>query len=267
MQTTQIVNTNSEIALSEGTGILKLSPKSIPQVVETARFLIAAGMAKSPKNATPEQGVFQVAGSIVAGMRIGLDPFQAVQSVTVINGRPALWGDAVMAVVQASGLLEAYKEEWYPRESNPTAVRVVVRRKGVDGEFSGTFSVDSAKAAGLFSKGETWGAYTADMLLARARSRALRRGFADVLGGLYSAEEAQDAVTTADSASADSRAQAQPVARRRKAVASQPQPFPPEESETKPADAESSATIETRQGESAESESVAATAEEIIEVL
>ena len=44
------------------------------------------------------------------GAEIGLQPLQAMQNIAVINGRPSLWGDAVLALVRSSGLLEQFEE-------------------------------------------------------------------------------------------------------------------------------------------------------------
>ena len=35
------------------------------------------------------------------GVGIGMAPLQAIQSIAVINGRPCLWGDAMLALVKA----------------------------------------------------------------------------------------------------------------------------------------------------------------------
>ncbi|MFZ8927531.1 MAG: hypothetical protein ACO3CU_12320, partial [Candidatus Nanopelagicales bacterium] len=38
------------------------------------------------------------------GREIGLGTLQALQSIAVINGRPSVWGDAMLALVRGSGL-------------------------------------------------------------------------------------------------------------------------------------------------------------------
>lgn len=179
-----------DVELATSVPTLNLAPRNIAGVQTIAKLLVDTGLTPYSKDPVGKQ-IRDTAGKIIAGMRIGIDPVQACASFAAINGRMCLWGDAMMAVVQASGKLASFKVEWAPKESAPTACRVEVTRTDVEGVFSGTFSVEQARTAGLLGKGP-WSQYTPDMLFVRARSRALRRGFADVLGGIYSADEAVD---------------------------------------------------------------------------
>ena len=140
-----------------------------------------------PTKVTPEMATI----SIIAGARLGLDPFQSVQSIAVINGRPALWGDGMVAVVKASGLVEDEQIEYVPSYKDCRGVRVRVKRKGVKTYYEGLFSLEDAKHAGLLGRG-VWATYTRRMLLNRARAFAYRDGFADVLKGFRVVEEEQD---------------------------------------------------------------------------
>ena len=44
--------------------------------------------------------------AIQHGSEVGLSPMQSLQSIAVINGRPTIWGDAALALVQASPVCE-----------------------------------------------------------------------------------------------------------------------------------------------------------------
>lgn len=127
--------------------------------------------------------------AIQMGMEVGLKPLQALQNIAVINGRPTIWGDAVLALVQGSGTVEWFMETW--DESTQTAT-CKARRKG--GAFDGvrTFSMKDADRAGLTKKQGTWQSYPKRMCQMRARAFALRDGWADVLKGIRIAEEEQD---------------------------------------------------------------------------
>lgn len=131
--------------------------------------------------------------AVLAGARLGLDPFQAIQGISVINGRPALWGDALIAVVKGSGLLEDEQVEYIPTRKDCLGVRYTCKRKGIASPYEGTFTKGDAEKAGLWGK-NVWAAYPARMLLSRARAYALRDAFADVLKGFRVAEEEQDVV-------------------------------------------------------------------------
>jgi hypothetical protein len=125
------------------------------------------------------------------GMEMGLAPMQALQNIAVINGKPSVYGDALMALVQASPVCEDI-EEFFEHEgtTNPVAV-CVAKRKGRK-PVTAKFSVEDAKRAGLWAKQGPWTAYPKRMMQMRARGFALRDAFPDVLKGMITAEEAQD---------------------------------------------------------------------------
>jgi hypothetical protein len=125
------------------------------------------------------------------GYEMGLAPMQALQNIAVINGKPSVYGDAAMALVQASSVCEDV-EEYFEGEgtTNPVAV-CVAKRKGRK-PVTAKFSVEDAKRAGLWGKQGPWQAYPKRMMQMRARGFALRDAFPDVLKGLITAEEAQD---------------------------------------------------------------------------
>lgn len=128
-----------------------------------------------------------ILSAIQYGSEIGLSPFQAMQSLAVINGRPSLYGDALLALVRSSGLLEYIKEEIIDDKAVCT-----VKRKNEPIEIVRDFSKEDAKKAGLLNKPGPWTLYPKRMLQMRARAFALRDGFADCLRGIASAEEMQD---------------------------------------------------------------------------
>lgn len=162
--------------------------KTVAECAEFCRLLQAGGMI--PKGMTVEGAVI----ATLAGARLGLDPFQSVQGIATINGRPAIWGDALVAIVKGSGLVEDEAVEYLPTRSECKGVRYSVKRKGVPTPYVGTFSKADAEKAGLWGKG-VWQAYPARMMFNRARAFALRDGFADVLRGFRIAEEEQDTIT------------------------------------------------------------------------
>lgn len=123
------------------------------------------------------------------GAEIGLGALQAVQNIAVINGRPSLWGDALLALVRSSPLCEFVIET----DDGSTAV-CRVKRRG-EQERVRTFSVDDARAAGLHGKPGPWQQYPKRMRQMRARAFALRDVFPDVLKGISMAEESMDTPT------------------------------------------------------------------------
>ena len=124
------------------------------------------------------------------GMELGLAPMQALQNIAVINGKPSIYGDALLAMVRADHRCRGVKEYL----DGETAVCLITRshNAGEVEEIERKFSVDDAKRAGLWGKQGPWKQYPQRMLQMRARSLAIRDGFPDVIKGLISVEEAQD---------------------------------------------------------------------------
>lgn len=161
---------------------LGLMPATLTEAMEFAGFLSKSTIV--PKDFANNPGNILVA--IQWGMELGLQPMQAMQNIAVINGRPSLWGDAVIALVRASPLCEYVKET----DDGETAT-CRVKRRGED-EHVATFSMADAKTAGLIGKQGPWSQYPKRMRQMRARGFALRDMFADVLRGMPVAEELQD---------------------------------------------------------------------------
>jgi hypothetical protein len=129
--------------------------------------------------------------AIQAGSEVGLSPMQSLQSIAVINGRPTIWGDAAMALVQSSPVCE-YIKEYVEGDGDALVAVCEAKRKGYPSPTVVRFSVADAKKAGLWGKAGPWQQYPARMLTLRARGFALRNAFADALRGLITAEEARD---------------------------------------------------------------------------
>lgn len=134
--------------------------------------------------------------AIQHGSEVGLSPMQSLQSIAVINGRPSIWGDAALALVQASPVCE-YVREYVEGDGDQMTAVCEAKRQGYPKPSVSRFSVADAKKAGLWGKAGPWTQYPSRMLALRARGFALRNAFADALRGLVTAEEAQDYPTPA----------------------------------------------------------------------
>jgi len=130
--------------------------------------------------------------AIQLGAELGLTPMSALQNIAVINGRPAIYGDAALALVRASGLLASFSE-MEVGEAGKDSFGVCVAAARTDGsKGSETFTIGDAKAAKLWGKAGPWTDYPRRMLKFRARGFVLRDVFGDVLKGLRTMEEARD---------------------------------------------------------------------------
>ena len=162
-----------------------LSPRNFEQALTFSNYLADSDMV--PKDFKGKPGNCLIA--IQWGAELGLKPLQALQNLAIINGRPALWGDAVIALVRSSPLCE------FVMESDDGHVATCrVKRRG-EAEQAKTFSMDDAKVAGLLGKAGPWSQYPKRMRQMRARAFALRDVFPDVLRGMAVAEEVMDTPT------------------------------------------------------------------------
>ena len=129
--------------------------------------------------------------AIDLGSSIGLSRIQSLQSIAVINGRPTIWGDAALALVQSSPVCE-FISEAVDGDGEQMVATCTAKRRGYPQPTVVKFTVADAKKAGLWGKTGPWTQYPKRMLQMRARGFALRDAFPDVLKGLVTAEEAQD---------------------------------------------------------------------------
>lgn len=162
-----------------------LTPTSFGEAMEMSKILADSSIV--PKEFQGKPGNVLIA--VQWGNELGLQPLQAMQSIAVINGRPSIWGDAMLGLVQGSGALVDIREDL--DEASMVATCTVVRR-GRPEPIVRTFSMEDAKKAGLAGKQGPWQQYPKRMLQLRARGFALRDAFPDVLRGIAIAEEARD---------------------------------------------------------------------------
>lgn len=170
-----------------------LAPKDLDEAMRFADML--AGSSIVPKDYIGKPGNCLVA--IQWGMELGLQPMQAMQSIAVINGRPSLWGDAMLALVKAHPAFE-----WIKEECDGNVATCTIKRRG-EPEVVQSFSLEEAKRAGLTGKQGPWTQYPKRMLQMRARGFALRDAFPDALRGVVSAEEARDTPAERDMGAAE----------------------------------------------------------------
>ena len=114
----------------------------------------------------------------------GLHPAIAARDYHVINGRPALRADAMLARFQAAG----GKVEW----GEYTDTRVVGKFSHPSGgSVEIAWTTKMAQDAGL-TRNPTWKSYPRQMLRSRCISEGIRTVFPGVLVGTYTPEEVQD---------------------------------------------------------------------------
>lgn len=190
-----------ETALATRGGLI---PSNLEQLWRLAVIMAKSGL--MPKGLqTPEA----VCVAVQMGLEVGLTPMQAVQNIAVINGRPSVWGDAGLALVEASGKLEDFKETIEEKNGTVTAT-CWAKRKNRPTPVERTFTTIDAKNAGLAGK-DIWKQYPKRMTQMRARWWVLKDLFADVLKGLKSAEEMDDIIDVTPPRKGNGRQKPEPV--------------------------------------------------------
>lgn len=162
-----------------------LQPHNLTEAMNLAGMLAQSGMV--PKAYINNPNATLVA--MMMGSELGLNPIQSLQNIAVINGKPSIYADALLALVQNHPKFGGHEESF--DETMMTAT-CTVWRKGDDKKHSVSFSQKDAVTAQLWGKSGPWSQYPKRMLMWRARGYALRDKFADALGGLITAEEAMD---------------------------------------------------------------------------
>jgi hypothetical protein len=165
-------------------GGLVMRPANMGEAMEMATMLSRSEMVPKSYRSRAED----VLVAMMLGSELGLNPIQSLQNIAVINGRPAVWGDALPALAQNHPAWGGMEESF--DDSTMTATCTVWRKNGP--RHTQTFGVADAKHAGLWDKAGPWKAYPKRMLQLRARGFALRNQFADALAGLITREEAAD---------------------------------------------------------------------------
>jgi hypothetical protein len=163
------------------------APTTLAEAMQFSEMLARSQMVPKSYQNKPED----VLVAIQWGRELGLAPLQALQNIACINGKPSVYGDAAMALVQASPVCEDI-EEYFEGEGTPNPVAVCVASRKGRKPVTARFSLEDAKRAGLWGKTGPWSAYPKRMMQMRARGFALRDCFPDVLKGLITSEEAQD---------------------------------------------------------------------------
>lgn len=174
--------------LQAGGMIRAIVPQDFESAWRMAQVVVAAGM--TPKSVST---VEQACVAILHGLEVGFTPMAALQSIAVINGAPTIWGDGMLALIQASGLLEDIEETQEVDEKGEwQSSTCTMKRKGRETPIVRMFTRPMAAKAGLLGKSGPWTQYPSRMGQMRARAWTGRDGFPDVLRGLHQTEEMQD---------------------------------------------------------------------------
>ena len=159
---------------------LAIVPKTLAECTSLAEILSKSDLI--PKELRGK--IPNVLMTIMAGQEMGLTPMASLRSFHVIEGKPVMGADGMVALVLGSG-----KAVYFDRiAESATSVTYETLRVGSKTPRQCTWTIDMAKTAGVHLK-DNWRSYPRAMLAARAKSELARDVYPDILAGCYTAEE------------------------------------------------------------------------------
>lgn len=158
-----------------------------------------------PGSNTHVAAVFAI---IQQGATVGLPPMSSLATFSLVNGRLAIYGDGMLALLHGHGAIETIDEHFenLPDDSvglddwpNEAKAVCTIKRKGMREAITAEFSVGDARRAGLWNKKGSsgrptpWVTFPKRMLQMRARGFCCRDVAPDLLLGFqHTVEELTD---------------------------------------------------------------------------
>ncbi|KKX29226.1 hypothetical protein [Rhizobium sp. LC145] len=208
-------------ALTGGGQVIAIVPQTFEETLRVARAVVASGLAPAALvgKLTGDDAAAAVAVAIMSGAELGLKPMVSLRSFTVINGKPALYGDGLINVVRMSGKV-AYLRTGCEEQNGKMVGFCEAKRSDTGEEKRVEFSQDDAIRARLWDERATvkkqvwengqkvwrdnvpndapWYRFPKRMLAWRAAGYCLRELFGDVLGGIRDEFEAREIADAED---------------------------------------------------------------------
>jgi hypothetical protein len=159
-----------------------ITPTSFAEVRELATLAVKSGLL-SEAISTPEAAFVIIA----TGLELGLSPMQSLRGIHVIEGKPVLSADLLVALAKRSPDCVYFRlvESTYERATYETM------RRGDPKPTTLTWTLEDARRADLVHK-RTWKAHPAAMLRARCAAALARAVFPDLLLGVYEESEGEE---------------------------------------------------------------------------
>jgi hypothetical protein len=158
---------------------LALVPVTMPERKEYAQIMAASGM--FPKFKTPQQAF----AAIATGTELGFKPAAALRAIDIIDGKPSVGADALVALCLQRPDLCRY---FMVVEETPDSCTVETHRVGAPMPRRMTFTLEQAKHAKLTEK-DVWKKYGNRMLYHRASAWLAREVYPDLCFGIYTPDE------------------------------------------------------------------------------
>jgi RecT family len=169
----------TEAAPLASAATLAFEPSDMRGAYDLAKILIASRLL--PKGITSPEAAFTI---IMTGREMGLTAMQSIRSMHIIEGKPTMSADLMVAMCKRSPTCKYFTII----ESTDERAVYETHRAGEPKPTRVSFSMDDARRAGVASK-NTWKQYPAAMLRARASAALCRAVYPDVTLGVYDTDE------------------------------------------------------------------------------
>lgn len=158
-------------------------PNDMNQAMGMAKTLYESGLLPGIKS---PQAAFTI---IVTGRELGLTAMQSLRGIHIINGKPCLSADLIVALCKSRGDVCTYFRMVH---SDATYAEYTTLRQGDPEPTTLRFTIEQAKRANLLVKQDSnWQKYPEAMLRARCISALARAVYPDLAMGLYESESGE----------------------------------------------------------------------------
>ena len=166
-------------ATDRRTDAAAFEPGSIEEALKVSGLLVASRLL--PRGIATPEAAFAL---IVTGRELGLSAMQALRSIHIVEGKPTLSADLMVALVKRSEACLFFRLV----ESSAERAIYEAHRRGEPSPTRLAFTIEEARAAGVATK-ENWRRYPAAMLRARCAAALARAVFPDLVLGVYDPDE------------------------------------------------------------------------------
>lgn len=164
------------------------SDRALERILKQARAMEAAhhlGSALAKTGMVPDiyrDKADDATAAILYGAELGLSAIQSLQNIFIVRGKPAVYSRTMVAQVISAGHFV------YEESATPESVTWKGRRSDSGVEFTSTWTIDRAKAAG-FTSNKLYQTMPTEMLRAKAQAEVCRTMAPDVLLGMAHSRE------------------------------------------------------------------------------
>ena len=175
--------------MSDQSALTTTSAKSVYSSIQSFESAqrIAASLADSalvPNAYRGQQGLPNCIVAIEIANRMGMSPFQVMQNLNVIHGRPSWSSQFIIGLIQGCGRFESFS---YSEKTDSCQCFAILKTTGE--QVSGPkITLDMAKKEG-WTKNSKWSTMPQTMLRYRAASAFGRFHIPDLILGIQSVEE------------------------------------------------------------------------------